>query len=139
MRATAAVLGWGLLLIGSGCGTKSDPHAAVVWEQVEKLKEVVKLLSGVTDEPTATAARGRSAELRRELRDLFDREKQLGAWSNQAARPIKQRAAAGAEVTKEYLRLYGLTRGNENVQAIADDWKDVLKWVKDAMAAEDGK
>ena len=71
-----------------------EQHEPLVKEQTAILKEAFTLLKDVKDSPTASAAQPRLAELRAQLTELFDREKQLGAWPKPDRKAIDARTAA---------------------------------------------
>jgi hypothetical protein len=116
-----------------------DPHEQLVADQTAKLREALELLKGVKDGPTAAAAGPQLGELRRQLTELFDREKQLGAWPKPDMKAVKGRNAAALGVVGEWTRLLPLRGTSDEIRAVTDDWNGLLTELRDSLRGEAGK
>jgi hypothetical protein len=131
-----------VLCVCVGCSKPAplpDPHEQLVADQTAKLREALGLLKGVGDEPTAVAAQPALSELRKQLSELFEREKQLGAWPKPDMKAVKSRNAAALGVVGQWVQLLPLRDKGEKIRAIADDWDGLLTQLKESLRGEAGK
>jgi hypothetical protein len=107
-------------------------------QQTAVLKEALPLFQSVKDKTSADAAAPKLTELHQKFVELRQQQKELGQSDAVKKEPYRKLVAAGAAVTREWLRLQSKDPatgkfGVEGAEGIVAEWGDVLKALKEPL------